>query len=87
MKKPIYGNLANEGLEVVQRDGRLYMRCDAGAHSCQWREDEINQDEFDQLQDSSQSTSKVMLDIQERLITEGIDPYISNWNPDRCDQE
>ena len=39
METVIYGNLQSEALEVILREGRYFLRYDAGAHQMAWRED------------------------------------------------
>jgi hypothetical protein len=68
-------------LDVVRRDGRLFVHYDAGGHLILWREDEITEQEFQRLIAGPESMTKVMLEIQARLIAQGIDPYRSNWTP------
>ena len=46
-----FGNLQEIGVEVVEREGRLFIRYDAGAHQVAWREDEIDTDEFEGILD------------------------------------
>ena len=82
METVIWGKLQHDGIEVVRREGQLFVRYDAGAHMAQWREDEITEDEFHGLTVGTTSCSRTMLEIQKRLIASGVDPYQSNWNPE-----
>jgi hypothetical protein len=77
----IYGNLSSEGLEVVSRDGRYFVRYDAGAHQEVWREDEIQAAELAAIQSGPESRYWAIISLQKRLIAAGIDPYVSNWWP------
>ena len=81
METLVYGSLKNEGLEVVRRDDRLFLRCNAGAHTIEWREDEISEDEFQRVVAGGASCNRVLLEIQRRLIARDIDAFKSNWNP------
>jgi hypothetical protein len=81
METLAHGDLKTEGIEVVRRDGRLYVRCDAGAHTVQWREDEISEEEFRHIVTGSEICAQVLLQIQRRLLASGIDVYKSNWSP------
>jgi hypothetical protein len=81
METLVHGSLKDEGLEVVRRDERLFLRCDAGAHTVEWREDEISEDEFQRIAAGGTSCTRVLLEIQRRLIANGIDAYRSNWSP------
>ena len=76
-----FGNLQEIGVEVVERDGRLFVRYDAGAHQVAWREDEINKQEFDGIAGSAELQNETMLAIQRRLEATGTDPYQANWTP------
>jgi hypothetical protein len=81
MENRIFGNLAQEGLEVVERDGRYFVRYDAGAHQVAWREDEITAQEFMQLKSSQAGEYQAIIALQRRLQLQGIDPYQKNWEP------
>lgn len=76
-----YGIMSSDGLEIVRRDGRLFVRYDAGAHFAQFREDEITEDEFGGLLSDGRGRNKTLLEIQRRLEKSGVDPYKSNWSP------
>jgi hypothetical protein len=70
------------GLDVVRREGRLFVRYDAGAHAVKWREDEITEDEFRRITAGPpDSVRRILIEIENRLIERGIDPYESNWEP------
>jgi hypothetical protein len=81
METRVFGDLQRNGLEVVSRQGRYFVRYDAGAHQVAWREDVITQDEFASLSSSSENERSVILALQERLSGAGIDPYKPNWLP------
>lgn len=78
MEERIHGNVSSEGLEVVFRSGRYFVRYDAGAHQVVWREDELSVEEYEQLRKSKAGEYEVILGVQRRL---GLDAYISNWYP------
>lgn len=82
MESIVYGSLS-QGLEVANRDGRLYVRLDAGSHMIQWREDEITESEFGRIIEGGASCTRALLDIQQRLLASGVDVHRSNWSPDR----
>ena len=81
MEKRVFGNLSQEGLEVVERDARYFVRYDAGAHQVAWREDEISMEEFAQLRSSRPGEYQTIIALQRRLQAGGIDPYKQNWQP------
>ncbi len=82
MKETIrFGNLQEIGLEVVERQGRLFVRYDAGAHQVAWREDEIGDMEFEGIAGAKDRRNETMFAIQKRLEGSGTDPYRSNWTP------
>lgn len=73
--------MRENSLEVIRRDGRLYVRYDAGAHYSIWREDEITEEELRGLRGGISSCNRTMLEIQQRLKASGVDPWASNWKP------
>ena len=81
MEQRVHGDQARQGLEVVSRDGRHFLRYDAGAHQSAWREDEITAEEFAQLRRGPNGEHQTVLDVQRRLQQAGIDPYRPNWTP------
>lgn len=81
METRVYGDLNAEGLEVVCREGRYFVRYDAGAHQMAWREDEITSDQFNQLRASRTEEYAVILELQRRIRSRGDDPNCQNWVP------
>ncbi len=79
MEKSVYGNLQSEGLEVVARDGRHFVRYDAGAHQAAWREDELTELELASIKLGGSVQQQAMFDLQRRLEQSGINPYLQNW--------
>jgi hypothetical protein len=79
MEEKIYGDIDAEGLEVIRRDGRLFVRYDAGAHQVVWREDEISQADLERMKGGEQAEYRVLLEVQKRIERSGQDPYVSNW--------
>lgn len=79
MEETVFGDLAAQGLEVVRRDGRYFVRYDAGAHQVAWREDELTGEEFERLRLSRQDEYAVLLGVQRRVSASGGDPYRQNW--------
>ena len=77
----VFGDLQAEGLEVVQIDDRLFVRYDAGAHQVVWRQDEISKSEFDLLRSGESGLRTAILNLQHRLGSAAVDPYVSNWTP------
>ncbi|MET3931761.1 hypothetical protein ABIE51_003648 [Lysobacter sp. OAE881] len=69
------------GTEVIERDGRYFVRYDAGSHQVTWREDEISADDLDVIRSSSEGIEIVLRAVQRRLLAAGIDPYRANWTP------
>jgi hypothetical protein len=76
----VYGNLG-QGLEVVSREGRYFVRYDAGSHLSAWREDEITEFEFHHIRCGGQAEHAAILNLQRRLEEAGINPYQQNWTP------
>jgi hypothetical protein len=70
--------LQRDCLEVVKRDGRYYVRYDAGSQQMVWREDEITEDEAKKIASGRTGEYEVIIGLQRRL---GLDAYTSNWTP------
>ncbi|VVD91551.1 hypothetical protein PPN31114_01688 [Pandoraea pneumonica] len=81
METRVFGNIQHEGLEVVEREGRYFVRYDAGAHQIAWREDEISAEEFVMLKSGTAGQYQCIIGMQKRLRLLGIDPYQQNWVP------
>jgi len=81
MEKVLYGEISQGSIQIVDRNSKLYIRYDAGAHQISWREDEITHQDFTQIVKSETNIESVLLKVQNRLISTGVKPYISNWNP------
>ena len=81
METLVFGNLAQEGLEVVSRNGSYFVRYDAGSHCIAWREDEISVQEFDLIKSGKQGEYQAILNMQRRLESSGVNPYQRNWSP------
>lgn len=81
METHVYGSMATEGREIIRREGRLYVRYDAGAHFPRWREDEITEEEYKGISADAGGSNRTLLKIQRRLEEAGTDPYRSNWVP------
>ena len=81
METRVFGNLLNEALEVVQRNGSYFLRYDAGALQMAWREDELSAAEFEQLRQGRPGEYSVILELQRRIRARGEDPHVQNWNP------
>jgi hypothetical protein len=76
----VFGNIDSAGLEVVMRDGRLYVRYDVGAHYTVWREDEITQAQFEKIQLGGRELTSALLEMQAQIEQRGEDAYVQNWN-------
>lgn len=83
MDTVVHGSLAEEGLEVVLRGGRYFVRYDAGTHAVQWREDEISPQELERLRLGGEDEYRVIIELQKRLEAVGENPYQQNWGPAR----
>ncbi|WP_457447980.1 hypothetical protein [Roseateles sp. P5_E4] len=81
METRVYGDLNAEGLEVVCRAERYFVRYDAGAHQMAWREDEITLDEFNRLRVNRTEEYEVIIELQRRIRSQGNDPNCQNWVP------
>jgi len=81
MENVIYGGIDEQAFEVVERSGRYFVRYDAGAHQIAWREDEISFSDLALIESGPEGASRVILALQKRLVTAGVDPYRSNWSP------
>lgn len=79
MEEKLFGlELQRDCMEVVKRDGRHYVRYDAGAQQMVWREDEITEDEAKKIASGRAGEYEVIIGLQKRL---GLDAYKSNWTP------
>lgn len=81
MERVVYGNLKSEGLEVVARDDRYFVRYDAGAHQVVWREDELAESELASIKLGGSMQQQAMFHLQRRLEQSGVNPYLQNWAP------
>jgi hypothetical protein len=81
MEEVVFGSLDSEGLEIVSRDGRYFVRYDAGTHNVAWREDEITELEADSIRGGRAAEHEAMLGLQKRLEATGVNPYEQNWAP------
>lgn len=81
MEQIVYGSLRDEGMEVIRRDDRYFVRYDAGAHMTAWREDEISVQELARLKMGRNEEYRVLLEIQNRVQPAGGNPYSQNWTP------
>lgn len=81
MEKVIYGNFYSEGLELIERNEKYYVRYDAGAHQEALREDELSKDEAMKLQRGKKEEYEVIIAMQARLKASGKNPHEQNWYP------
>jgi hypothetical protein len=63
MEKQIF---ADWGIEIIERDGRIFARYDSGEIVVQFREDEITAEEALKAQKSEQDAYEVLLACQKR---------------------
>ncbi len=82
MDKIIYGEVSQGSVQIVEREGSYFIRYDSGAHQVAWREDEITKEEAFEIAKNPEAETKVLWNLQRRLISKGVKPYISNWKPD-----
>jgi hypothetical protein len=75
----VHGNIERDGFELVLRDGRFFIRYDAGAHQAAWREDEVSKEDARRISESPDGFDSVVRDLQDRLLRSGGDPYVHNW--------
>ena len=81
MEEVVFGSLESEGLEIICRSGRYFVRYDAGAHNVAWREDEITELEVASIRSGRPAEHEAMLGLQKRREEAGINPYEQNWAP------
>lgn len=75
MRTKIYDN---HGIEIFEEADRFFIRYDAGAHVVVIRLDEISKEEADEAMQGPREAYRVLLSLQARLQSEGIDPYKTN---------
>lgn len=66
------------GLEIWKREGRYFIRYDAGAHQIAIREDAISEAEAQQAMRDVTSATQVLFAVESRLRRAGIDPHVAN---------
>ncbi len=67
------------GVKLINKNGKYFIRYDAGAHQIEIREDEVDINETKQILEGKCGTiNQILVDIQKRLINSGVDPYRSN---------
>nr|WP_315447757.1 hypothetical protein [uncultured Pseudomonas sp.] len=65
-------------VEICRRHERYFIKYDAGSHVDVMREDEISEPEALTAAMGEEAVMKLLFELQERLIREGVDPYVSN---------
>lgn len=90
MDKVLYQG--GNGIRVVERKSKLYLRYDIGTHCTIFREDEITQEEFaiilkDKDNRFQKDTVQVLYGIADRLKSQGIDPHKSNYSLSQYNEE
>ena len=68
----------DDGVQVLKDGARFYVKYDAGAHQVVMREDEISEKDAKRIMVGPNEATKVLFELQSRLIQAGIDPYVSN---------
>ena len=68
----------NDGLTLTKRNGRFFVRYDAGSHQIALREDEITPSEADRVMQGHREAEEVLFALQGRIAAAGGDPYRSN---------
>ena len=63
MSKPVFSGY---GVEIFRRDGRFFIRYDAGEIAVQMREDEISSEEASKAQKSEKDAYEVLLVCERR---------------------
>lgn len=77
VEEKLFGlDLDSDGLEVIRRGGRYFVRYDAGAHQIAWREDEISEPDAMSIGTATGGENDVIVRLQRRL---GPDANSSNW--------
>ena len=79
MEENVFVDLTAQGLEVVCRDGRYFVRCDAGVRQVAWREDELTEEEFRRFRLGQQDGRPDLLGVQRQICASGNDPCQQNW--------
>lgn len=68
----------NDGLILSKEGSLFYVRYDVGTHQIVMREDEVTEEEGLRIMSGPAEATKVLFELQKRLIQTGIDPYVSN---------
>ena len=75
MRKKLFQ--AND-LDIWQEDNHFFAIYDAGSHQVAMRKDEITESDAMTVCNGTESATKMLFELQARLIKAGIDPYKSN---------
>lgn len=68
----------DDGL-VVRKDGeRYFVKYDVGTHQIIMREDEISEQDAQRIMSAPAEATKVLFELQRRLINAGVNAYVSN---------
>ena len=65
-------------LQVFKEGERFFVRYDAGAHQVGMREDEISEADALRIQSGKAEMTEVLFTPQKKLISRGVNPYVSN---------
>ena len=79
--KVLFGEVSEGTVQVIERDDKYFIRYDAGAHQVVWREDEISRQDANAIVNNNKNVEDVLIELQAQLLSKGIKPYISNWDP------
>ena len=83
MESCVYGNFNTEGIEIIERAGKYFVRYDAGSHQIALREDEISGVEFALIKEGGKSQIDALIQIQKRLTSSGANANQQNWFPEQ----
>lgn len=65
-------------LQILKRGDHYIVRYDAGSHVVAMREDEITEPDAKAAMKSGTAAVQMLHRLQDRLIKEGVNPYVSN---------
>jgi hypothetical protein len=75
----VYGDLDRDGIEVIARGARYFVRYETGGHYTAWREDELTSEQVERIKGGEDAALKVLLEVQSAAEARGEDPYKDNW--------
>ena len=66
-------------LAIWKENEKFFAYYDAGSHQVMMRKDEISEDEARTACEGPESATRMLMNLQRRLVEMGVDPYRSNW--------